>query len=210
MNLIIPILISSTPTLAVLIVIARKYVKLWLTALLGGGGWLTALLLRQPLLLMFAGIGISYAYIASLLAGIFEECLRLTLLRVGFIRELSVRGALSLGLGWGLVESLIIYLIPAYVAGVTMSYSWLDLLPGAIERNSAVMIHVSLSLLLSRDVKDLRLLIIAIVLHTLVNSVAVTSLMLLKDVWLVEGLIALMTLLISTLIILSTLRLRKA
>lgn len=209
MEVVIPLLISFTPGLTILTLTAKRDVRLWLISLLGGGGWILALLLRQPLLIMLAGIGPSYIYIASFLAGLFEECFRLVLLRINFVSRSSLKGSLSLGLGWGLSEALNIYTIPALITAVMMGYSWLDLLPGAVERNSATLLHVALSLLLSKNVRDLRLLLAAISLHTLLNVIGVTSLLVLKDVWLVEGLIALTSLLIFTPIAYSTLRLRS-
>ncbi len=194
MDVIIPVLASITPTLTALALTSRKDLKLWLAALLGGGGWIVALLLRQPLLLMLMQAGPLYVYVASFLAGVFEESFRLLLLRIGFIKDSRVRGALSLGLGWGLTEALILYVIPVSLTSSLTGYSWLYLMPGAVERNSATLIHVSLSLLISRDVRDLRLLAAAITLHTLVNVAAVTSLKALKDVWAVEALIASMSL----------------
>ncbi|MCS7108507.1 MAG: hypothetical protein RMH77_03025 [Sulfolobales archaeon] len=191
MSILIPILISSTPALIALTYISRRSLKLWLTALVGGGGWLIALLLRQPLLLLLMGLGNLYPYIASFLAGLFEEGFRLTLLRIKFIRELSRKGAVSLGLGWGFSEALNIYAIPVYFTSIMVGYNWVDLLPGAIERNSAVLLHVSLSILLSVNPNDIRLLIASILTHTLVNIVGILSLMMLRDVWLVEAIIAL-------------------
>ncbi|MEM0361811.1 MAG: hypothetical protein QXT01_05585 [Sulfolobales archaeon] len=208
MSIVIPLLISFTPALTTLTLIARGDVRLWLIALLGGGGWILALLLRQPLLIMLTGIGPSYIYVASFLAGLFEECLRLVLLRINFVSRSLLKGSLSLGLGWGLSEALNIYTIPALITATLMGYSWLDLLPGAVERNSATLLHVSLSLLLSKNARDLRLLFAAIFLHTLLNVIGVTSLLMLKDVWLVEGLIALTSLLIFTSIAFSILRLK--
>lgn len=137
------------------------------------------------------GLSNLYPYIASFLAGLFEEGFRLTLLRIKFIRELFRKGAVSLGLGWGFSEALNIYAIPVYFTSIMIGYNWLDLLPGAIERNSAVLLHVSLSILLSVNPNDIRLLIASILTHTLVNIVGVLSLMMLRDVWLVEAIIAL-------------------
>ncbi|MEM0453994.1 MAG: YhfC family glutamic-type intramembrane protease [Sulfolobales archaeon] len=212
MEIIIPFLVAVLPAFTALTLVSRKDLKLWIISLFGGGGWMIALLLRQPLLLILTQSNIQYiyvAYIASFLAGVFEESFRLLLLRASLRKNTSIRTPLALGLGWGLTEAFIVYLIPVFIATNLIHYSWLELMPGAIERNSAILLHTSLSLILSRDIKDIRLLLIAVVLHTLINSAAVTSMIILSNVWFTEALIALISLLTFILAYALTLRLKN-
>ncbi|MCX8185431.1 MAG: hypothetical protein RMI56_03090 [Sulfolobales archaeon] len=203
---IIPVAISLIPGSIALIRVADRYASAWIAAILGGSGWLLALSLRIPLLVIVYLPQFLYEYFASFMAGLFEEIFRFSLLRAGFIRRQSLRGVLSLGIGWGLTEALFLYSIPAALYGVAQTYSWVDLLPGALERNSAILMHLSLTLLLSRDTKRYRLLAASILLHSLLNSTAVTTLYILRDVWLVELLIAIVSVVVFLVIALPTLR----
>ncbi|MCX8205307.1 MAG: YhfC family glutamic-type intramembrane protease [Candidatus Nezhaarchaeota archaeon] len=187
----IPIAISLAPALVALFKASGTRATAWIIAALGGGGWLVALVLRLPVLMAVPLSGIVYGYFSSAMAGLFEETARSMLLRLDLVRRLSLRGAAALGLGWGLTEALLVYAIPAGLAAAAGRYGWTDLLPGALERNSALLIHLSLAMLLSWDPRSLKLLAASIVIHSAANSVAVTSLYLLRDVWLVELIIAL-------------------
>lgn len=194
MVILIPIAISLIPGFIALLLISRKSFTLWLIALLGGGGWLVALMLRLPILSLLTQSPY-YILIASLMAGVFEECIRFLILRLGIISKFSLRGFTSLGLGWGLTEALLIYAVPVYVSSMIFNYyGLLDLLPGALERNSAIIIHLSLTLLMSLRIGSIKLLILAVILHSLINYLAVSSLILLGNVWYVEGIIALISL----------------
>jgi uncharacterized membrane protein YhfC len=204
--ILIPIAISLVPGLTALSLIARRSPTLWLIALLGGSGWLVALTLRSPLLLLFTQ-NPHYLLIASLMAGVFEECVRFLILRLGIVSRSSLKGFTSLGLGWGLTEALIIYAVPAYMLGTVLNYGLLDLLPGALERNSAIIIHLSLTLLMSLRVGSFKLLVLAITLHSLINYLAVSTLSILGNVWVVECLIAVISL--SVFIPVLNLRLRR-
>jgi uncharacterized membrane protein YhfC len=128
------------------------------------------------------------------MAGVFEECVRFLILRLGIVGRSSLKGFTSLGLGWGLTEALIIYAVPAYMLGTVLNYGLLDLLPGALERNSAIIIHLSLTLLMSLRVGSFKLLVLAITLHSLINYLAVSTLSILGNVWVAECLIAVISL----------------
>lgn len=183
---VVAILIALLPAFAALVAVCGRRVSLWLVALVGGGGWLLALVLRAPILVFLDPRLVVSGYVASALAGLFEESVRFVLLRTEFVRRLSRRGATSLGLGWGLTEAVLIYALPVVVAG---DYGLAELLPGAVERNSAVAIHTSLALLISTNPGSLRLLMTAIALHTAVNCLAIASLAVFNNVWVVEGLL---------------------
>jgi uncharacterized membrane protein YhfC len=97
----------------------------------------------MPILSRLAG-GIYSAALASLLAGVFEESVRYLVAR-GL--RVSRRGAVCLGLGWGLTEALLIYAVPSVallLSGIQKN-PW-SLTPGAVERNAAIVLHVALSL----------------------------------------------------------------
>jgi len=191
--ILIPIAISLIPGLVALLLITRKSLTLWLVALLGGSGWLVALMLRLPILSLLTR-NPYYILIASLMAGVFEECIRFLILRLGIISKYSLRGFTSLGLGWGLTEALLIYAVPVYVTSTMFNYGLIDLLPGALERNSAILIHLSLTLLMSLRIGSIKLLVLAVTLHSLINYLAIFSLTMLGNVWYAEGVVALISL----------------
>lgn len=190
MNALIPIAIALAPALLALAKFAGFEKNAWVIALLGGSGWFLALILRIPVLMAVRLPATIYGYFSSLMAGLFEEIVRLLFLRIDLVRSCLVRGSIALGLGWGLVEALFVYAIPAYLAAAVGQYSWIDLIPGALERNSATLIHLSLTLFLTRNPWSFKLLAYSITIHTVANSVAITALSLLRNVWLVELVIA--------------------
>ncbi|MEM2079908.1 MAG: hypothetical protein QW104_04415, partial [Nitrososphaerota archaeon] len=134
--------------------------------------------------------GLTYLIAASILAGVFEESTRSLILRASIARSGEVSGLLTIGLGWGLSEALLVYAIPVTLSAPVYGYDWVDLLPGALERNSAILIHLSLTVLLSRNPRSARLLVASAVLHSLSNLAAVAALLVLEDAWLVELVIA--------------------
>lgn len=189
---VIPVLVSLVPGFVALARVAGMSSSTWLVAALGGGGWLLALVLRTPLLVLLQtrSPGLTYLLTASILAGVFEEFTRSSVLRSGFAQRDEVRSQLALGLGWGLTEALLVYTIPVVLSVPVYGYHWVDLLPGALERNSAIVIHLSLTMLLSKNPRSYKLLATSIVLHSIVNLLAVTALLTLVSVWLVELVIA--------------------
>ncbi len=187
---VIPIAVSLAPGLAVLVRTAGRSRGAWVAAMLGGGGWLVALALRMPLLMSVRLQWVAYAVFASVAAGLFEEVTRALMLRAGFAREELPRRPIALGLGWGLAEALIVYALPVGLYAGALGYGWIDLMPGALERNAAIAVHLSLTLLLSENPRSLGLLAAAVALHSAVNLAAVASLRLLENVWLVELVIA--------------------
>ncbi|MCS7099331.1 MAG: YhfC family glutamic-type intramembrane protease [Sulfolobales archaeon] len=202
----VPVAISLIPGCVALARTAGRSAGAWVAAALGGGGWLLALSARIPLLVVVRLPQGLYEYFASFAAGVFEETVRFFLLRAGFTGERSSRVVLSFGIGWGLAEALLVYSIPAALYGFTQTYSWVDLLPGALERNSAIVIHVSLTLLLSRGIGRLSLLAASVLLHSALNSAAVAALHTLRNVWLVELVIAVLSAVVFAVIAVPTLR----
>lgn len=189
MDWLVAVMIAVTPSLVALVVLGVRSRGVLLAALIGGGGWLLALLLRTPILAAVSGRGLQAAIAASILAGIFEESARFLLLRALIASSSGgLKQAVGLGLGWGEAEAVLLYVVPVALLG--RGYSILDLLPGAIERNSAILIHTSLSIIVYRSLPSLRVLGLAVAIHSAVNAVAVLLLYVLSNVWLVELAIA--------------------
>ncbi|MCS7128824.1 MAG: YhfC family intramembrane metalloprotease [Sulfolobales archaeon] len=204
MSTIIPIAIALAPALIALAKVAGTKGINWVIAILGGSGWFLALILRIPILMAVPLPEVIYGYFASLMAGLFEETTRFLFLRIELVRSASIRRSIALGLGWGFIEALLIYAIPVSLA--VYQYSWIDLLPGALERNSAILIHLSLTLLLSRNPWSFKLLTASIIIHSAANITAITALYLLRNAWLVELVIAAFSALIFTTIAIPILR----
>ena len=151
----IPMLISVLPGLLLLAAISRSGRGCWLAALVGGAGWLAALIAREPLLLLVESLG-TYPRIclAASMAGVFEETSRYLVLRyfasVSRSRSVDPYTVLSIGLGWGLAEALLLYVVQVPLAVALYGYQWTDLLPGAIERNSATAFHPRMAMSMLR------------------------------------------------------------
>jgi len=200
------VLIALVPSLAALAYFARKDRRGWLCLGIGGGGWFAALLLRLvPLQLpafvlgpAFASTILYFAY-AAVLAGIFEEGVRYLLLwKAGFIRT-EVRYVLCFGLGWGLLEAVLTYavnVVATYYLGYALSLT--DLLPGAVERNLAVVMHVALTLMVFKAFQSKGYLFVAMALHVAVDFAAAASYYSLHlPVWNVEGILLVIVLILA-------------
>lgn len=203
----IAILIALIPAFAVFIYFDRVKGSAWLAFILGGAGWFGALLLRLlplqlPLLIYGQDLALSLVYFgyASLLAGLFEEGIRYICIRkASFARE-DHRHVLSFGLGWGFLEAVLIYALNALVILILEpELTFMELLPGAIERNTAVLLHSALSFLVFCALSMRRFLIIAIGLHAVVDMIAVSIYyyVFIGEVWLVEGILFAMTILVA-------------
>lgn len=203
--LIIPILLAILPGSFALILIAKKKFKLWLDACLGGGGWLLALLLRLPILQFSAKIlNLTHlSLLAAFMAGVFEEIFRYLILRYRLSgKENLCKTALSVGLGWGLTEAFLIYALQVPLSYMIMGYDWTVYLPGAFERNIAMMFHVALAFIIAYSlISNTKYVILAILLHGLANSLIIPILYITKDPWVVEFILALIIVPIATCIV---------
>ncbi len=203
----VAILIALIPAFAVFLYFTKTKGSMWLAFVLGGAGWFGALLLRVlplqlPLLIYgqdFASSLIYFGY-ASLLAGLFEEGIRYICIRkASFARE-DHKHVLSLGLGWGFLEAVIIYALNVLVILFLMpEYTFMDLLPGAIERNTAILLHIALSFLVLCALSMKRFLILAIGIHAAVNTITlwIYHYVFVGEVWLVEGILFAMVLIVA-------------
>ncbi len=193
------ILISVVPGIIALTYVLHYRRVGWLLPVLGGGGWLIALLVRTPLLYVSASVleRSTYLVIASYMAGVFEEPVRYVILRSSAAKGDRLGSAIALGLGWGLAEALLLYVIPVLAYSQTQ-YSYLDLMPGAVERNVAITAHVIFSVLVMRSLSDLKYLLLAVIAHGTLNVVGVAALELTGNVWLTEALLALIVASLAT------------
>jgi len=198
MLLIIPLALAMLPSLLILAFTSKMKTKLLLTAIMGGGGWFIALIARMPILVLFSkGFQENYVIVAvasSILAGVFEEPARYLLLKhvLKGGGNVDVNALVSFGLGWGLMEALVIYVFQAAYAGLALNIDWVKLVPGALERNIATLCHVALSFIVAYVIiKGLRLIFIPISLHALANLYATFLLQITENPWLIEGFLAL-------------------
>ena len=166
-------LIAVLPAFFLFLYIARFKGSMWLSALLGGVFWLVALLARTPILFVLElwGLTITPAFyvlfvtivifMGALMAGLFEEGIK-----YGFLKKFpsfvkTVKHALCFGLGWGLSEALLVYVLTVLTYGFL--YEWLitiitlppefylyfSFILGAFERNIAIVYHVSATILVA-------------------------------------------------------------
>jgi len=197
--IIVPILISILPGLVVLTIVSKSNKNYWLMALIGGAGWLVALIAREPILIFIESLGLYLRVcIASFLAGLFEEVTRYLILKYFISKNIDPYRSLSIGLGWGLTEALLLYAIQVPLAASIYGYQWTDFLPGAIERNTAILFHLGMAMLITLGVIGLInakiALSLAICLHTVLNIIAGIAAIKIENVWVIEGIIALIAL----------------
>jgi len=204
----IPVILALVPAFIVLAINSKSDFRKWLIALIAGGGWFVALIARLPFLTLttkwFQGNYVFIALSSSILAGMFEEPVRFVLLKyVSKEIKLGLRELISFGLGWGLVEALIIYVLQAIFLQYGLGAEWYKLLPGAIERNIATLFHTALTFIAAWVlVKGIKYIMIPISLHALANIYATLMLQVTKDPWIIEGFIGLLFVPLSLILIL--------
>ncbi|MCD6511394.1 MAG: YhfC family intramembrane metalloprotease [Thaumarchaeota archaeon] len=168
-------LLSVLPALLILAYLGSGRRRCLYYGLLGALGWALAFGMRIPLITLPISLlgpplalSINFALYTSFLAGLFEE-----FTRFAFIHSLKPKGmreVASIGLGWGLFEALVVYLIPVMPSmGLSTPMA---LLLGAIERNSATAIHVGLSFVVTKALKNRWLILTALLAHYLVDAIA--------------------------------------
>lgn len=192
-------LIAVLPAFLTFLYIARFKGSMWLSAFIGGLFWFLALLARTPILLVLELWGLTLPpavyliYIAiiifmgAFMAGLFEEGIKYGFLRKfpSFIKTL--KHALCFGLGWGLCEALLLYVLTVLAYGFL--YEWLitiitlppesylifNFLLGAIERNIAIVFHVSATIFVALAIWHGKSLfaLVAILAHFLFNFIPI-------------------------------------
>ncbi len=190
-------LIAGLPAFLVFLYIARLKASMWVSAILGGIFWFVALLARIPILLVFelVGLVISPAFLmaytaalllgASLMAGLFEEGIKYVFLKKYPQYIKAMKHALCFGLGWGISEALLLYVFDVLAYGFL--YDWLitiiplppesililNFMIGAIERNIAILFHVSATIIVALAIWHRRFIfaIMAILAHFLFDFI---------------------------------------
>ncbi len=224
-------IIAIVPAFCVFIYFARKQGKFWLTGVVGGSFWLVAYQARMPILiplnllpeflpwasypiLIREAIVYSIYLIATVCSGLFEEGIKFwfTNRRREYIE--TPRHVMCFGLGWGLSEALIIYVMNAVSIIVLIPLLPLlppDLLPsdpelamgllaGGVERVSSIVFHVAMTFLVAFAVWHLKRhwAYLAMFLHFIGNFIMVITLRIMVvfigynviSIWTIEGLIA--------------------
>ncbi len=179
-------LIAILPAFLIFLYIARFKGSMWISALLGGIFWFIALLARTPVLLVLEFWGLTippsffaiYAailiFLGALMAGLFEEGIKFGFLNKypQFIKTL--KHALCFGLGWGLCEALLIYVLTVLAYGFLYELIImfvplppepvliLNFILGAFERNVAILLHVSATIIVALAIWHRRYLFVAV------------------------------------------------
>jgi uncharacterized membrane protein YhfC len=192
------VFIALVPAFGFFAYLARWRRSLWISFDVGAAGWTAALLLRAPILQILGGaffrnwivsFGAVATYISigisSLLAGLFEEGIRYGLVKKIQLFRRDSKHILSMGLGWGFGEALLIYAVnivfAVYLKGQTIPIS--SLMLGALERNVAIALHVGLTFVIWTAVNDSRFLLVAIGIHFLIDFVGVSLFTWTKNIW---------------------------
>ncbi|MFW9831153.1 MAG: YhfC family glutamic-type intramembrane protease [Candidatus Thorarchaeota archaeon] len=190
-------LIAILPAFIIFFYIARFKGRMWLSAVLGGVFWFIALLARTPILAGLELLGIFITsemllvylaiiiFLAALMAGLFEEGIKYLFLKRQPKWIETTQYVLCFGLGWGLGEAFLIYVID--VLAYAFLYPFLstiislppeyilaqNFLIGAVERNIAIVFHVSATILIALAVwhKKLKFLWLAIFVHFLFDFI---------------------------------------
>jgi len=187
--------IALVPGAVALFTAADLSVRRWIAAAAGGGGWLLAYALRIPVIIA-ASTALApqqRMWLLVLLSGVFEEGVRYAVMRILSRGDsYRVRDAVSLGLGWGVTEALLIYVAALPIAAMR-GLGYHQLLPGALERNSAIAFHALVSIVVAYAAarRSIPVLVGAMAMHSGLNAAAVLLLAYLRNPWAVEGAIAL-------------------
>ena len=184
-----PVVASVLPAFIALAHIARRRLNYWLAALVGGGGWFLALMARGPLSTIMDVLGMYNRTTMALVSGPIEESVRFLVLRY-FISGPTNKGyALVIGIGWGLAEAIMLFVAQVPIAA-SLGYSWVQLLPGALERNTAILLHTSMAALITLGIMGrVRLkysILLAMIVHSTFNLAALHLVQLIGNPWLFE------------------------
>nr|AIE92592.1 hypothetical protein [uncultured marine thaumarchaeote AD1000_24_H07] len=185
----------------------------WRSFFFGGVGWVTALTVRYvpvhiPLIIFPIRLAVNtfsttiyYAYTA-LAAAIFETGFRYLFLRRSKNSYLEKNSSFNskhvftFGIGWGVGEALIVYSLPMIIillfSSDPLSSSIIFL--GSLERNFAIISHLSLTLIVSSSfVRGKKFLVLATILHFILDFVPIMTLSITENFWITELLLALIS-----------------
>ncbi|MGC8937043.1 MAG: YhfC family glutamic-type intramembrane protease [Candidatus Methanomethylicaceae archaeon] len=166
----------------------------------GSVGWILALTLRIIPLNLFQlyvrDIAIVIIY-SAILAGLFEEGVRFWFVKRTKTSDLKT--GLTFGLGWGIAEALVLFFPSLLLAQLPLAASFLDLLPGIVERYVAVLAHISLTFIIMKGLVYREYILVAVSAHVVLDLVAgFTYYVMRLSVWQVEGLVAAYVILLAT------------
>jgi len=160
------ILLGIVPALAITIWKFGSKGSLWFSFVLGGVFWGAALLARLYFLYLVAITPELQPFsilIGALLAGLFETLFRVLLLySLTRFTANSTEKVLMTGLGWGVIEAIILHSIPVFtmivapsseLLGTLEGYEW-TLIFGGIERIMAELFHVMMLIFVFYGIKD--------------------------------------------------------
>ncbi len=166
----------------------------WFAALVGGFGWFLALLLRYPVfipMVIYMGATSVVGYIQAGLAGVFEEPVRYFVIKYFYRETREKRIVYCIGLGWGLMEALVLYVLNVLVTYMMGTSLILDnLVAGAIERNVALLFHVAAAMIIFSGIRrnnSAGYLLLAIMLHGVLNITALYLLHVITCPFILEG-----------------------
>lgn len=201
----IAVLLSVLPGAILIVYLSKTDLNKYLIAVLGGIAWTIAYFLRKPLLVQAASLELlSNIIISSLLAAVFEESIRYIIMKCSdwikkkkgiFGIENSFSLPLILGLGWGVTEALIIFVVYlSYLLLMNQPITFMAALPGAVERISVIFFHTALTMIVYYSLKNKIHLLTAMFLHFFMNTISVISAKVYYvDVWLIELFIIIVT-----------------
>ncbi len=196
MEIIVWILLAFAPLFILAAYLGRSNPR---ALLFGGIGWVLALVLRIIPLNLFQSVVkdiITIIVYSAILAGLFEEGMRFWLVRRTKVSDL--KAGITFGLGWGIAEALVIFILKILVAPPSLITSFMDLLPGVVERYVAVLAHIALTFIVIIGVLYKRYVLVAVTAHVVLDFIAgITYYVMRIPVWQVEGLVALYVLLIT-------------
>jgi hypothetical protein len=183
---ILAVFIAIIPFLIILFYYARLDYKKYLAFIVGGFGWLIALLLRLPFIdiILSADNLWMIILVPSLLSGLFEEGIRfLSLKFIGFAKK----DFFLFAMGWSFFEAMGIYCLNiVYYLALNQQVSFIDALPGLAERFSATLIHLGLTIIVLKSLNNKKLLGLAMALHIAANLFGVMLLAFNLHVWIIE------------------------
>jgi len=194
----IGVFIALAPAFGLFTYLARWKKSMWLSFATGAAGW-TLALIRVPILqvlgnaflrnwIVSAG-AVTATYISigvsSISAGVFEEGVRYLLLKKIQLIQKDSKHILSMGIGWGFGEAVLIYTVnvvsAVYLRGLSPPYT--SLLFGALERNIAIALHVGLTFMIWRAEADVRFLPVAMGIHFFIDFIGVSLFVSTGNIW---------------------------
>lgn len=190
------VIIALVPSLTLFIFTTRKKKFMCLAFTLGSLGWIVSFYARLPVLLILpriVGSRILFFAITALLAGVFEEGLKF-----GFVKKIKYlrvdwKQVFSFGLGWGIIEAIIVITTSILAAFCIQGYGFSsNLLVSSVERNFMILFHVAMTFIIYKAVTSskLSLVLIAVTIHATVDFISMMLHQVLRlPSWHVEGII---------------------